>query len=373
MQVIQAQSTDANLSGLTIGSGTLMPSFDSNRQSYTIIKGNLIADKSISVTPIASDLNATIEISLNGGSIYNPIASGATSNITLASVVTSVVLRVTAQDLVTQKNYTIRATFGINGVDRYGRIVVAPSLDRFGREPGNNTITPLTQFGSTFTQRNWHNTICDGSAPTEVVEITSPATGKVWMDRNLGAARAALSTYDYFAYGCLYQWGRGNDGHASMIWKGLSSTGSTETLYFGTTTTQAVADTPGHNLFISNAVDWRSASNDNLWQGIDGINNPCPAGYRVPTHAEFQAESANSNVFTSLKMIGTNGRYGEGTHFANDFPFNGFCWTSTVNGSQEALVSFLRGNFTKKNDVTISSTLHFYKRSYAYSVRCIKD
>jgi hypothetical protein len=33
------------------------------------------------------------------------------------------------------------------------------------------------------------------------------------MDRNLGAARVATSSTDEEAYGDLYQWGRGTDGH----------------------------------------------------------------------------------------------------------------------------------------------------------------
>ena len=28
----------------------------------------------------------------------------------------------------------------------------------------------------------------------------------------------------------------------------------------------------------------------NLWQGVNGINNPCPSGYRIPTEAELDAE-----------------------------------------------------------------------------------
>ena len=36
--------------------------------------------------------------------------------------------------------------------------------------------------------------------------------------------------------------------------------------------------------------DWRSPQNDNLWQGVNGINNPCPSGYRIPTEAELDAE-----------------------------------------------------------------------------------
>ena len=42
---------------------------------------------------------------------------------------------------------------------------------------------------------------------TAIVTVTS-ATGKVWMDRNLGAGRVATSSTDTEAYGDLYQWGR---------------------------------------------------------------------------------------------------------------------------------------------------------------------
>ena len=61
----------------------------------------------------------------------------------------------------------------------------------------------------------WRKCICDGSAPTTVVPFTS-TTGNIWMDRNLGASLVATSFDDYQAYGCLYQWGRGNYGHASI-------------------------------------------------------------------------------------------------------------------------------------------------------------
>lgn len=37
--------------------------------------------------------------------------------------------------------------------------------------------------------------------------VTSPYTGKVWMDRNLGATQAATGVNDVASYGDLYQWG----------------------------------------------------------------------------------------------------------------------------------------------------------------------
>ncbi|MFW5757709.1 MAG: hypothetical protein ACOCYO_03410 [Bacteroidota bacterium] len=119
---------------------------------------------------------------------------------------------------------------------------------------------------------------------TEVVDVINPTTGKIWMDRNLGASRAATSINDEEAYGDLYQWGREADGHqqrTSAASSGLST-----------------SDTPGHSDFILvweddyNEVDWRSPSNDNLWQGVNGINNPCPVGYRLPTDAEYIDEGS---------------------------------------------------------------------------------
>jgi hypothetical protein len=44
--------------------------------------------------------------------------------------------------------------------------------------------------------------------------VTSPDTGKVWLDRNLGATQVATSKTDSAAYGHYYQWGRNDDGHA---------------------------------------------------------------------------------------------------------------------------------------------------------------
>jgi hypothetical protein len=119
---------------------------------------------------------------------------------------------------------------------------------------------------------------CNGFA-TKVVEVTNPITGKTWMDRNLGASRAATSSTDTLAYGDLYQWGRGADGHQCRN--------------SATTSTLSSTDQPNHGNFIlapNSPYDWKSIQNDSLWQGVNGINNPCPVGYRVPTEIEFNNE-----------------------------------------------------------------------------------
>lgn len=73
--------------------------------------------------------------------------------------------------------------------------------------------------------------------------VRSRVTGRIWMDRNLGATRVAQARQDYPAYGDLYQWGRKADGHQKITWSSvIEGTGVTST------TTQA--DTPNHALFI---------------------------------------------------------------------------------------------------------------------------
>jgi hypothetical protein len=119
---------------------------------------------------------------------------------------------------------------------------------------------------------------CNGS-PTAVVDVLNPVTGKIWMDRNLGASQVATSPTDANAYGDLYQWGRRADGHQCRN--------------SGTTTTLSYSDQPPHGNFILPIdwpFDWRYPQNLNFWHGVNGINNPCPSGYRLPTETELNNE-----------------------------------------------------------------------------------
>jgi len=193
---------------------------------------------------------------------------------------------------------------------------------------------------------------------TAVVDVNNPATGRTWMDRNLGASRAATSSMDSQAYGDLYQWGRSADDHQQR-----SSP---------TTGTLSSNDRPGHGSFIlspNNPWDWRSPKNDNLWQGVNGANNPCPAGYRLPTEAEWIAErdswSSNSTdgAFSSslkLPMAGTR-NYSNGSLFAVDS--GGRYWSGTVDGS------YARSLYFDSDDADI----HTIRRAVGRSVRCIKN
>jgi len=165
-------------------------------------------------------------------------------------------------------------------------------------------------------------------------EVLSP-TGRIWKDRNLGASRVAISSTDYLAYGNLYQWGRGSDGHELINW--TSSTIGTPVN--GVTNILSTTNSPGHSLFInpsSNPRDWRIPQNDNLWQGVNGINNPCPAGFRLPTEEEFNAERAlfptpdKEGAFASVLKLTVPGRRVFSSGNITSAGSLGYYWTSSI-------------------------------------------
>ena len=114
------------------------------------------------------------------------------------------------------------------------------------------------------------------SISAQVTTVYNPITGETWMDRNLGATQIATSFDDVNAYGDLYQWGRNTDGHQIRT--------------SSTTSILSTTNSPNHSDFILANSDWLTVSDDNLWQGVNGINNPCPLGFRLPTEAELEAE-----------------------------------------------------------------------------------
>ena len=109
--------------------------------------------------------------------------------------------------------------------------------------------------------------------------VTNVNTGRTWMNKNLGASQVATSITDENAYGDLFQWGRQTDGHQLRT--------------SSTTTVVSQTEVPANNLFILGVDDWLSPENNNLWQGVNGINNPCPEGFRVPTAAEWEEEMSS--------------------------------------------------------------------------------
>lgn len=218
--------------------------------------------------------------------------------------------------------------------------------------------------------------VCNGSQPTVVVPITS-STGIIWMDRNLGASRAANAKNDYQAYGCLYQWGRGNDGHASITYTMGQEDGwgnNAGSAVNGSTNILSSSDNPGNALFIISGTnlpyDWRSPKNNNLWQGAAGINNPCPTGYRVPTRTEFAAEitaysvNGGTSAYNSLHKFPLAGDRAFDSASVRGQGVDAMYWTSTASDKQAYTISIQPGAVYTNVD---------NGRAGGHSVRCIKN
>jgi uncharacterized protein (TIGR02145 family) len=251
-----------------------------------------------------------------------------------------------------------------------------PHMTTAQRDAIASSVTGLTIYNTTVNcLQSWNGTLWDdydGCGSTEpgptypagsvfcasgsatIVEVTNSSTGKIWMDRNLGASQVATSSTDANSYGDLYQWGRGSDGHQCRN--------------SATTSTLSSSDQPGHGDFIL-ASNWRSPQNTNLWQGVNGVNNPCPSSYRLPTEAELDAErsswssSGAAGAFGSplkLPMAGNRDRFDGSLTNVGSY---GYYWSSTVNGTQS------RHLFFNSSGANIGTST----RAYGRSVRCLKD
>ncbi|WP_340105448.1 hypothetical protein [Rhodohalobacter sp. 8-1] len=162
---------------------------------------------------------------------------------------------------------------------------------------------------------------------------------------------------DELAYGDLYQWGRPADGHQKRS--------------FGITGILSNSDLPGHRKFIvisSQPYDWRSPKNDQLWQRVKYINNPCPDSYRLPTETEWEDErqSWSSNdrtgAFESPLKLPVAG-YRQVNNSLIGVGFGGLYWSSSF------FRSFSRNLLFDSSGAFITRD----PRTCGLSVRCIKD
>ena len=230
-----------------------------------------------------------------------------------------------------------------------------------GNNPGdmlywNNTAWVKVPAGTNGQTLTFYNGAPSWTGTISYANTVLTTTGKTWMDRNLGASQVAGASNDAASYGDLYQWGRGTDGHQLRT--------------SATTTSLSNSYNPGNANFILASADWRSSQNDNLWQGVNGINNPCPSGYRIPTDAEWATEhtswtsqKAAGAIASPLKLPMAGYReFRDGSVYS--VGTGGFYWSSTDSGSPNSKMLFFDSG---------SASTQTYNRAYGFSVRCLKD
>jgi uncharacterized protein (TIGR02145 family) len=228
----------------------------------------------------------------------------------------------------------------------------------FALNIGGQTCTLTVSVANNLAGQYPVGSVFCASGPTPIVEVTNPVTGRIWMDRNLGASQVATSSTDALAYGDLYQWGRGADGHQCRN--------------SGTTTVVSSVEQPNHGDFIisnTSPSDWLVPQNTNLWQGVNGINNPCPSGYRLPTETEFNNErtswstyGASGAISSSLKLP-MAGQRNNSNGFIISPGAGGHYWGSTNSSSVSNRLDF---------SVT-SANVGYDVKAMGFSVRCLKN
>ena len=244
------------------------------------------------------------------------------------------------------------------------------------------------------------------------VKSTLRAEGLTFMCYNLGADPnmsisdqmahtpdpGGTASTDATVYGHLYQWGRVGDGHQQRNstavagpYTGTFNNGQipgSATAYYG----KYVWGVNGTN------YDWRSPQSDVLWGNPKTANDPCPAGWRVPTATELQsvfngdATSFSNNtswvsVSSGNKVRWSNGNTkgleisadggsttalflpAAGYRGTNSSTLNyagtyGYYWSSTVNGTSAYNLYFYSSLVSPGSNST---------RANGFSVRCLSE
>ena len=311
--------------------------------SITTPTGSDTIAPTVSLTAPAD--NATVSGTTN-------ISANATDNVGVSGVTFRVDGTIIGSEVLTSPYSVSWTTTGItNGI----HTITATVRDAVGNAA---TSTISVTVNNTLTCGSYSVT-GSGSDVNTYGTVLGP-DGRCWLNRNLGSSQVAQSSTDPLSYGSLYQWGRGTDGHQSR-----TST---------TTTTLSLIDDPGHPNFIlslSSPYDWRSPQKNTLWQGVSGINNPCPTGFRIPTSTEWGTLASASptitnsgTAFSSTLKLPVAGYRILNTGLFSQLGTGGYYWSSDSVVPRVYYLSFYSGNANPANSDM---------RAFGFSVRCVKN
>jgi len=191
----------------------------------------------------------------------------------------------------------------------------------------------------------------------------APGFLKQFMCHNLGAANPSADPFtpSWEINGGYWQWGR-----KEMAAPGPSGPGENQA-------------NPG------SIAGWNSSAPDGSWSdAVKTVNDPCPAGFRVPTRDQWQGvinNNAVSNVGSSWTISNTNyttgKRFGDllflpaaGYRSSGDSTLgrrgsNGYYWSSSEVGSNSAWSLYF--------DSGGAYTISYFYRTNGFSLRCVSE
>ena len=372
-----AKTFSSTVTANVLGLGTNSPSASAQLDVSSTSKGFLpprmtYAQKTAILSPDQGLIIYCTNCGVNGEvEVYNGAAwtniSGSSAAGTLPVLTTNAITAITSSSATSGGNVTSNGGVNITA-EGVCWSTTSGSESVSGRHTSDGTVTGafvsnitglaalttyyVKAYATNSTGTSYGNELSFSTTVSTTPEVTT-STGKIWMDRNLGAIQVAQSTNDPLAYGSLYQWGRETDGHESRT--------------SATTATLSSVDQPHNNTFILSGGDWRTVQTDNLWQGVNGVNNPCPSGFKIPSFAELDAETAYwsdiTGAFASpLKLTMSGDRVASSGAIVVEGQW-GSLWTSTIIGSNATRVYF--GSAGKGSDSFV--------RAWGFSVRCMKN
>lgn len=192
--------------------------------------------------------------------------------------------------------------------------------------PPVNNFTPSDRCLELVCDRNYG----DGDHDFVYCAVQGP-NGKKWLNHNLGAEYAKVSSShynpqaqpadynDWKAFGSLFQEGRKADGHELVEYKIINGKDSwyVERKYPVTETKQNPISTNQSYIWTEKDVSWMTDRNNihNLWTN-EMLNNPCPNGYRVMNEADIKGILVDNYT----KVRGTKTFRSTTAFFNNDYP-----------------------------------------------------
>lgn len=284
----------------------------------------------------------------------NVAVSSATSNTYVPTIEGEYKVQVSNGTCTTMSTATTISTCGVTADGRMSILETSTTL--VSKDGAKSTSKGISESGKILSKPLVYGTV-------------TTATGRIWLDRNLGATRVAISSTDVEAYGDYYQWGRPADGHQTQYATNNNSSGFTNT--------KSTSSVPPNSLWIEptdGSNDWLTPANNSLWTGANPATNPCPAGFRIPTEAEWEAERVTwtsnnaAGAFASpLKLT----RPGMLTGFGS----GGATYTAKDNfGQYHTQTAYSNGGVRyfgiEGNNAWFDQN---YYKSHGMSCRCIKD